>query len=175
MLASFFYLNTCNIGISFSYFYTSYFLFDILFSIGFCLLFVLGTTYYMNMDDDQSILIDYNLFTSDGGNNDDEEANEQSVPYYLDGQDEDDEQLVPVIVDEDGPLNNQEVETFPTMVYTEEMEEQEGEIICTVCQSELKAGETIIMLPDCSDNFHAECVENWLEISRTCPNCRQAY
>ena len=128
------------------------------------------------MDDNQN---DYDQYTSDDNSNDDE-ANERSVPDHSDGHEEDDAQdndhLVPSNVDggdEDGPLNNQKFEAFPRVVYTEEFEEDD--VICTVCQSEMRTGETIVMLPDCFDKYHAECIQNWFKRSSKCPNCREAY
>jgi len=46
---------------------------------------------------------------------------------------------------------------------------------CNICQSTMKKGDLITRLP-CGENvshaFHKHCIQPWLEINNTCPNCR---
>lgn len=42
---------------------------------------------------------------------------------------------------------------------------------CTICQDEVKIGETAAFLP-CKHWFHDECVVPWLKAHNTCPICR---
>ena len=45
---------------------------------------------------------------------------------------------------------------------------------CTVCMTDMAAGERIVTLP-CMHTFHEECGERWLrEYARTCPICRRS-
>ena len=42
---------------------------------------------------------------------------------------------------------------------------------CNICLSEIKSGDSIRIL-NCKHNFHSECLDKWLHIKDTCPNCR---
>ncbi|KAI3744881.1 hypothetical protein L1987_57977 [Smallanthus sonchifolius] len=43
---------------------------------------------------------------------------------------------------------------------------------CTVCLSSFEAGQMIRVLPTCKHQFHAECIDKWLESHSSCPICR---
>jgi len=43
---------------------------------------------------------------------------------------------------------------------------------CTVCFEALRHGDSFVVLPRCSHAFHRACIEQWLAIDATCPNCR---
>ncbi|KAI3795236.1 hypothetical protein L1987_37885 [Smallanthus sonchifolius] len=43
---------------------------------------------------------------------------------------------------------------------------------CTVCLSPFEAGQMIRVLPTCKHQFHAECIDKWLESHSSCPICR---
>mmetsp|Transcript_115894 Transcript_115894/g.322691 ORF Transcript_115894/g.322691 Transcript_115894/m.322691 type:complete len:681 (-) Transcript_115894:84-2126(-) len=51
-----------------------------------------------------------------------------------------------------------------------------AEKVCTVCQEEIKSGESVRPMPKCSHVFHAACLEGWAKTMReatTCPTCRR--
>jgi hypothetical protein len=43
--------------------------------------------------------------------------------------------------------------------------------ICSICLIEYTAGERLKSLPGCQHHFHADCVDQWLLINKTCPLC----
>lgn len=43
---------------------------------------------------------------------------------------------------------------------------------CAVCLADYEDGEVITTLPQCSHNFHQECITLWLSQHTTCPMCR---
>jgi len=54
---------------------------------------------------------------------------------------------------------------LPTRIYFEQEE-------CVICKCEWKTKEVIKTLP-CSHDFHANCIDQWLQISSQCPVCKQ--
>ena len=50
--------------------------------------------------------------------------------------------------------------------------ESDSEATCSICLDGYKKGEKATTLPDCSHQFHTECVQIWLERNATCPVCR---
>ncbi|KAK6919988.1 Zinc finger, RING-type, partial [Dillenia turbinata] len=45
---------------------------------------------------------------------------------------------------------------------------------CPICLTEYTAKETLRCMPDCEHCFHADCIDEWLRINRTCPVCRNS-
>jgi hypothetical protein len=43
---------------------------------------------------------------------------------------------------------------------------------CLVCQERIKAGDELRTLP-CIHSFHSQCVDQWLNSSKTCPVCKR--
>lgn len=69
---------------------------------------------------------------------------------------------------------------LPTAEWTGDEESGDGaspvpgaefERSCSVCLSNFGKGETIRVLP-CKHYFHASCVDQWLGVNASCPNCR---
>jgi hypothetical protein len=44
-----------------------------------------------------------------------------------------------------------------------------SETDCMICMEELKSG----VKTECGKVFHKECMENWIQINNSCPNCRK--
>mmetsp|Transcript_8569 Transcript_8569/g.16205 ORF Transcript_8569/g.16205 Transcript_8569/m.16205 type:complete len:138 (+) Transcript_8569:121-534(+) len=64
------------------------------------------------------------------------------------------------------------VASFPTE--TLESAAQLGDnAICAICQEKFVAMDVVKTLP-CKHVFHADCVTQWLAVSRNCPLCEQA-
>lgn len=49
-------------------------------------------------------------------------------------------------------------------------EEDPGE--CSICHDPLEQGRAILML-ECGHDFHLNCIQKWLCVKSSCPNCRQ--
>ncbi|KAH7654871.1 Zinc finger RING/FYVE/PHD-type protein [Dioscorea alata] len=45
---------------------------------------------------------------------------------------------------------------------------------CPICLSEYKPGDAIRCVPECDHCFHAGCVDEWLQVSASCPLCRSS-
>lgn len=54
--------------------------------------------------------------------------------------------------------------------YKSEAEQIQSES-CTICLSNLKSDQPVRRLP-CFHIYHIDCIDNWLKINHTCPNCR---
>ena len=57
--------------------------------------------------------------------------------------------------------------------FGEVLMESDSEATCSICLDGYKKGEKATTLPDCSHQFHTECVQIWLERNATCPVCRR--
>ena len=81
-----------------------------------------------------------------------------------------------------------QVTVFPVPIFQSEIRSQmqspappqfieakcEGKIDdCSICLSEIKTSEDIIILP-CCHTFHNNCIMQWLARNNTCPICRKA-
>ena len=49
---------------------------------------------------------------------------------------------------------------------------EEAGLCCSICLAEFEEREVLRMLPDCKHVFHRACVDAWLRLKPTCPNCR---
>ncbi|CAN1223377.1 Putative RING-H2 finger protein ATL69 [Linum perenne] len=43
---------------------------------------------------------------------------------------------------------------------------------CSICLAEYSPNDTLRCIPDCNHCFHADCVDEWLKMTATCPLCR---
>lgn len=43
---------------------------------------------------------------------------------------------------------------------------------CSICLADYKGKDLVRQLPDCGHVFHVKCVDPWLRLNATCPNCR---
>ncbi|KAF7852120.1 hypothetical protein BT93_L0516 [Corymbia citriodora subsp. variegata] len=43
---------------------------------------------------------------------------------------------------------------------------------CSICLSKYKETDVLRLLPDCGHYFHSKCVDPWLRMNPSCPNCR---
>mmetsp|Transcript_13243 Transcript_13243/g.25741 ORF Transcript_13243/g.25741 Transcript_13243/m.25741 type:complete len:307 (+) Transcript_13243:92-1012(+) len=64
------------------------------------------------------------------------------------------------------------IDKLPSVVYREGMYIQEDSS-CNICMCPYEVDETLRVLP-ChpSHHYHASCVDDWLKLHATCPNCR---
>ncbi|KAG9133881.1 hypothetical protein Leryth_004613 [Lithospermum erythrorhizon] len=45
---------------------------------------------------------------------------------------------------------------------------------CSICLSDYNAKDIVRCIPGCNHCFHVDCVDDWLQISATCPVCRNS-
>ncbi|XP_043721985.1 putative RING-H2 finger protein ATL69 [Telopea speciosissima] len=76
-----------------------------------------------------------------------------------------------VMVGLDKPI----IESYPKLILGESKRlPRPNNDICSICLSEYLPKETIRYLPDCKHCFHADCIDEWLRMSATCPICRNS-
>lgn len=66
----------------------------------------------------------------------------------------------------------EQIDLVPKVVIKDEMVNEEGESMCSICIGDFVAEEMVNQL-NCNHKFHLPCLGQWLLIHRTCPNCRQ--
>ncbi|KAL5078291.1 hypothetical protein RYX36_017275 [Vicia faba] len=72
-------------------------------------------------------------------------------------------------------LKKPEVESYPKMILGESLRlPKPNEGLCSICLNDYLPKEMIRCVPDCQHCFHAECVDEWLRMSATCPLCRNS-
>lgn len=63
---------------------------------------------------------------------------------------------------------------FPTVTFHQDTFLPRQDAMCAVCLGEYKEEELLRMLPQCGHNFHANCIDAWLQRHATCPVCRMS-
>ncbi|XP_030450039.1 RING-H2 finger protein ATL70-like [Syzygium oleosum] len=68
--------------------------------------------------------------------------------------------------------------SFPKLLYSQAKAARGGgssaasPSCCSICLSEYKETDVLRLLPDCGHYFHSKCVDPWLRMNPSCPNCR---
>lgn len=79
-------------------------------------------------------------------------------------------------VNENTPLTFQEI-TNNTEIVTlsnETDNNNEEEIMCSICRGNIEQNEPLRKLKNCNHFFHINCIDNWLVNNSSCPICRQS-
>jgi len=66
-------------------------------------------------------------------------------------------------------LSEEQINELPHEVYHKNIN-QESEA-CSICIDEFEQDQTLRKLP-CGHRFHIKCIDEWLKISNSCPNCK---
>lgn len=70
------------------------------------------------------------------------------------------------------PAAKSVVESLPIVKLTmEELQKDNGGVVCAVCKEKILADEEVKKLP-CCHYYHGDCIVPWLGIRNTCPVCR---
>uniref|UniRef100_A0A1A9Z1M4 RING-type domain-containing protein n=1 Tax=Glossina pallidipes TaxID=7398 RepID=A0A1A9Z1M4_GLOPL len=67
-------------------------------------------------------------------------------------------------------LRSIQIAMLPKYEYSPESNDGNEEC-CAVCLNDFQLNEIICKLP-CVHDFHADCVDKWLQLHQTCPMCR---
>jgi Ring finger domain len=51
--------------------------------------------------------------------------------------------------------------------------EGNGNEICSICCDEIAPKALVRRMPECKHMFHQKCIDNWLKMKPTCPNCNR--
>ncbi|KVI00038.1 RING-H2 finger protein ATL70-like [Cynara cardunculus var. scolymus] len=64
--------------------------------------------------------------------------------------------------------------SYPVVVYSDVKTKRKdsGSSCCSICLADYKGRDLLRQLPDCGHLFHVKCVDPWLRLNPTCPNCR---
>jgi len=68
-------------------------------------------------------------------------------------------------------MNEQELNNLPVEKYLIPLKGLEEPEVCSICIEEFQQEQDLRRLP-CSHRFHQKCVDEWLKISTSCPNCK---
>lgn len=71
-------------------------------------------------------------------------------------------------------LNDQQLHRDDSVIITHPIQlasEEDEDIVCTVCQTNLSENEHIYKL-DCNHVFHEKCLQDWAKYKADCPLCR---
>ncbi|CAI9771987.1 unnamed protein product [Fraxinus pennsylvanica] len=67
------------------------------------------------------------------------------------------------------------IESYPKIVLGESRRLAKlDDNICSICLSEYMPNETLRSIPECQHCFHAECIDEWLQMKASCPVCRSS-
>jgi len=68
-------------------------------------------------------------------------------------------------------LNTEQINSIPVEKYLVPLTGLEEPETCSICIDEFRQEQELRKLP-CQHRFHKNCVDEWLKISSTCPNCK---
>ena len=50
---------------------------------------------------------------------------------------------------------------------------EEPSLVCSICCDDIAAKSSVRRMPECRHMFHQKCIDNWLKMKPTCPNCNR--
>ena len=73
-------------------------------------------------------------------------------------------------------LDGTVIESYPKMVVGESrrLPKPNDNGPCSICLSEYEPKDTVRCIPECNHCFHADCIDEWLRMTATCPMCRNS-
>ncbi|KAF3434422.1 hypothetical protein FNV43_RR25525 [Rhamnella rubrinervis] len=65
---------------------------------------------------------------------------------------------------------------FPELLYSQVKlgNSVEAPSCCSICLADYRESDMLRLLPECGHLFHKKCVDPWLKLHPTCPNCRNS-
>lgn len=77
-----------------------------------------------------------------------------------------------IAIDVEPGLEQQAIDGYPKMVYSEAKSESAAVSGCSICLGDYRNGDVLRLLPDCGHVFHVGCIDPWLRLNPSCPVCR---
>ncbi|XP_071734817.1 RING-H2 finger protein ATL70-like [Rutidosis leptorrhynchoides] len=72
-------------------------------------------------------------------------------------------------------IDDETILSYPTLLYKDakiNKWDSGFSTCCSICLGDYKGSDMLRQLPDCGHLFHVKCVDPWLRLNPTCPNCR---
>ncbi|PWA44140.1 Zinc finger, RING/FYVE/PHD-type [Artemisia annua] len=71
-------------------------------------------------------------------------------------------------------LDEDTLKSYPIVAYSDVKikRKDSGSSCCSICLADFKGKDLLRQLPECGHLFHVKCVDPWLRLNPTCPNCR---
>ena len=44
--------------------------------------------------------------------------------------------------------------------------------MCSICLDKILNGQKVRKIKFCPHYFHSECIQDWVKVNETCPNCK---
>lgn len=66
----------------------------------------------------------------------------------------------------------EQAEYVPVSADKEQADEEQSEVMCSICFIPFEAQTVVNYLPQCNHVFHRECILEWFKSHGTCPICR---
>jgi len=64
------------------------------------------------------------------------------------------------------------IDSLRLVKYSDDLNIDASHRSCAICLSDYEVGQGIRFLP-CGHHFHAECIDRWLPLNKSCPFCKQ--
>ncbi|XP_027773139.1 RING-H2 finger protein ATL70-like [Solanum pennellii] len=75
-------------------------------------------------------------------------------------------------------LDETTLRNYPKLLYSQAKSHNKRDFLmssgCSICLVDYKDNDKLRLLPDCHHIFHVKCIDPWLRLHPTCPNCRSS-
>lgn len=75
-------------------------------------------------------------------------------------------------------LDETTLRNYPKLLYSQAKSHHKRDMLissgCSICLVDYKDNDKLRLLPDCYHIFHVKCIDPWLRLHPTCPNCRSS-
>ncbi|CDW87831.1 e3 ubiquitin-protein ligase atl23-like [Stylonychia lemnae] len=130
----------------------------------------LGTGWYSDMMKNESTCLKNTRFKVVFQSFNDEQNNDQLINNFLNENllnNLDQDRMDPSM----RPLNDRDLKKIK--LHRASITEQKENEICSICCDEIQNKQKIRKMPECKHGFHQNCIDNWLKMKPTCPNCNR--
>ncbi|XP_070002087.1 RING-H2 finger protein ATL70-like [Nicotiana sylvestris] len=74
-------------------------------------------------------------------------------------------------------IDEDTLKSYPKLLYSQAKAHKRDLVSssgCSICLADYKDNDKLKLLPDCHHIFHVKCIDPWLRLHPTCPNCRSS-